>query len=108
MNQPNNTKNLITETTERIVIEYANLSGRESENRAEFRNRVTTILSAAFGSEEPKGSDTKKAILEELLTTLLYAVYPDGEVHEESWRNQLSSALDRIEAETEKRARMNR
>jgi len=32
-------------TTERIVIEYANLSGRETANRAEFRNRVQKIVS---------------------------------------------------------------
>lgn len=30
----------IVETTERIVIDYANLSGRESANRAEFRQSV--------------------------------------------------------------------
>lgn len=30
----------ITETTERIVIDYANLSGRENAPRGEFRRRV--------------------------------------------------------------------
>lgn len=30
----------VTETVEKIVIDYANLSGRESANRAEFRERV--------------------------------------------------------------------
>ncbi len=30
----------VTETTERIVIDYANLSGRETANRAEFRKLV--------------------------------------------------------------------
>src|SRR3990167_8386165 len=33
-----------TEATERIVIQYANLSGRESAHRAEFREKVQTIL----------------------------------------------------------------
>ena len=32
------------EIVERIVIEYANLSGRETANRAEFRKRVNKIL----------------------------------------------------------------
>ena len=32
------------EIAERITIEYANLSGRESVNRAEFRNKVRGYL----------------------------------------------------------------
>ena len=38
----------VTEPTERLVIEYANLSGRESANRAEFRKRAEVILSKAI------------------------------------------------------------
>ena len=34
----------IIETAERIVIDYANLSGRENANRAEFRERVIKHL----------------------------------------------------------------
>ena len=34
----------IIETAERIVIDYANLSGREDTNRAEFRKRVIEHL----------------------------------------------------------------
>lgn len=34
----------IIEIAERIVIDYANLSGRETANRAEFRKRVITHL----------------------------------------------------------------
>lgn len=34
---PPEVKKAAIETTERIVIDYANLSGRESENRGEFR-----------------------------------------------------------------------
>ena len=34
----------VGEWVERIVIEYANLSGRESANRAEFRKRVEAII----------------------------------------------------------------
>ena len=58
---------ILDETTERIVIQYANLSGRESENRAVFRQEVekilrTTLLSVAeeasmagvVGAEIPK------------------------------------------------------
>ena len=36
------------ETTERIVIEYANLSGRGSVNRAEFRKRIHEIITSAL------------------------------------------------------------
>ena len=32
------------EETEKLVIEYANLSGRESDNRAEFRIQAEKIL----------------------------------------------------------------
>lgn len=35
---------IIIATAERIVIDYANLSGRESAHRAEFRNRVVEHL----------------------------------------------------------------
>lgn len=36
--------NKVVETSERIVIDYANLSGRESANRGEFRKCVTEHL----------------------------------------------------------------
>ena len=36
---------ILAEITERIVIDYANLSGRESEHRAEFREKVLEYLS---------------------------------------------------------------
>ena len=36
---------IITEVVERIVIDYANLSGRETANRAEFRERTRKHLS---------------------------------------------------------------
>lgn len=36
----------IIETSERITIDYATLSGRETEHRAEFRNRVTEHLTS--------------------------------------------------------------
>lgn len=39
---------LVVETTERLVIEYANLSGRESANRATFRMRAEEIISQAI------------------------------------------------------------
>ena len=35
---------LIEEATERIVILYANLSGRENAHRAEFRKEVRILL----------------------------------------------------------------
>ena len=38
----------IVETAERIVIDYANLSGRESEHRAEFREKVISHLCQSF------------------------------------------------------------
>lgn len=38
---------LIEELTERIVIEYANLSGREQANRATFRLRVMGLIKYA-------------------------------------------------------------
>ena len=34
----------IEELTEKIVIIYANLSGRETANRAEFRERIKSLL----------------------------------------------------------------
>lgn len=37
-------KELIEEIVERIVIDYANLSGRETSNRSEFRKRVIQHL----------------------------------------------------------------
>ncbi len=43
--------NIIIETAEKIVIEYANLSGRETANRAEFRNNVIKILKQTFRKE---------------------------------------------------------
>ena len=43
--------NYIAETAERIVIDYANLSGRESANRAEFRQRVIKHLEALHRKE---------------------------------------------------------
>ena len=36
--------NIISEIAERIVIDYANLSGRDIEQRAEFRERVIKHL----------------------------------------------------------------
>ena len=42
---------IITEITERIVIEYANLSGRESANRAEFRKRIHEIITSALAQQ---------------------------------------------------------
>lgn len=48
MNQPIEEKwkieGAIVGITERIVIEYANFSGRETAHRAEFRKRVEEIL----------------------------------------------------------------
>jgi hypothetical protein len=38
----------IIECAERIVIDYANLSGRETANRAEFRKRVIEHLRKFF------------------------------------------------------------
>lgn len=43
-----NLQDKITEYAERLTIEYANLSGRESVNRAEFRERAKKILTLAF------------------------------------------------------------
>ena len=53
----------ITESTERIVILYANLSGRESANRAEFRLEVEKILSKSFSKAI---SNREKEIAEEV------------------------------------------
>ena len=39
---------ILMEETEKLVIEYANLSGRESDNRAEFRIQAEKILSSAL------------------------------------------------------------
>jgi hypothetical protein len=44
----------VGEWVERIVIEYANLSGRESANRAEFRKRVEVIVSNLILQEKAK------------------------------------------------------
>jgi len=63
---------ILLETVERIVIDYANLSGRESANRAEFREEVTkhlkshnkaTILAVleALGEEVGKMKKEKQA-----------------------------------------------
>lgn len=47
----NHKKEVLEETTERIVIDYSNLSGRESANRAEFRERVRKNVSHALDSQ---------------------------------------------------------
>ena len=45
MNEPvSSEEDRISETAERIVIDYANLSGRDIEHRAEFRERVIKHL----------------------------------------------------------------
>lgn len=43
-----NKEAIITEVAERITIDYANLSGRETANRAEFRERVRKHLEKFF------------------------------------------------------------
>jgi hypothetical protein len=43
---------LAVEVTERIVIDYANFSGRESDNRAEFRARTLKNVEEAFAKIE--------------------------------------------------------
>ncbi len=45
---------LVTETAERLVIEYANLSGRETANRAEFRKRAATIIAQVLDKHGKK------------------------------------------------------
>lgn len=45
------------EATERIVIEYANLSGRESTNRSEFRDRALKILRSYGDKREAIGRE---------------------------------------------------
>lgn len=42
----------IIETAERIVIDYANLTGRDTDHRATFRELVIKHLTTAFDDEE--------------------------------------------------------
>ena len=44
MDQIDSYEGMVVEAAERIVIEYANLSGRESENRAYVRQAALKVL----------------------------------------------------------------
>ncbi|MBI4092181.1 MAG: hypothetical protein HY427_03195 [Candidatus Levybacteria bacterium] len=55
----------LPEITERIVIEYANLSGRESNNRARFRERISNII---FQALTEYSIATAEQIIQELET----------------------------------------
>ena len=66
-------KDKCSETVERIVIDYANLSGRESANRAEFRKRTQEHISSLLKAQKEKigqimadtlSVDTKKSFQE--------------------------------------------
>ena len=46
----------------------------------------------------------KEKIIKELITSLQYGIDRDGTVDETVWRNQLSSAIDRIRREARKEA----
>lgn len=59
-------KNKATEATERIVIDYANLAGRETANRAEFRKRTKVNIDAIL--REQKNEILKD--VEKLITKL--------------------------------------
>lgn len=63
-NKESNWEGLVVETAERLVINYANLSGREDANRAEFRKRAIELLRPAFLSvaQETRGDTLKEAI----------------------------------------------
>lgn len=66
MNQKQSLETIIAVTTEGIVIDYANLSGRESINRAEFKRRtevsVTEAIKQAIQTREKEISEEKKCI----------------------------------------------
>ncbi len=54
----------VTEAIERIVILYANYTGRESKHRAAFRHDVTKVLVGAFASSTPdQGILKQKSII---------------------------------------------
>ena len=52
MNSPHNPEGSVIETAERIVIDYANFSGRESAHRAEFREAVIKNLRSLLLSQQ--------------------------------------------------------
>lgn len=60
---------ILTEYAERIVIEYANLSGREIVNRAEFREKIRQILRSALERQHRADMDEVKKVIEEAITT---------------------------------------
>ena len=47
VSKTNQRDELITEITERLVILYANLSGRETANRSEFREEARKLITRA-------------------------------------------------------------
>lgn len=55
-------ENKIIELAERIVIDYANLSGRENANRAEFRERTIKNITDFYLTFSIKDLSSKKIL----------------------------------------------
>jgi len=61
------------ETIERIVIDYANLSGRESANRAEFRERVKLHIHSLLHQQQEA---TIEIVQQEIAKSDKYTIAP--------------------------------
>ena len=58
----------VAELVERIVIEYANLSGRESNNRAVFRQRITQLIRTQIAQAKQEAvEEFRKKVVQNLI-----------------------------------------
>jgi len=75
----------VTETTERIVIDYSNLSGRESMNRGEFRKRTIAHLSTTFNEWIAENEQKLMEQAERYALQTSKVSYEPAERTEEDW-----------------------
>lgn len=70
---------LIEEIGELIVIDYANLSGRESSNRSVFRQRVKIHLEEFYSQAYSAGVETEHKLVQELITSEINIAHSENQ-----------------------------